>query len=92
MMKTLTCIFLLSICLVAALFPHDLAAAEDGKYQPKLNSSEQTQPIFKKIRRSGNGLSSRISQRTIILQNSKTPLKHGHLIHTALPYSLSQSE
>jgi hypothetical protein len=91
-MKTLTGIFLLSACLTATLFPHNLAAAEDAKHQPNLNSSKQAQPIFKKIRRSSNGLSNRLSQRIITSRNSKTSLKQAHLIHTALPYTLSKSE
>lgn len=92
MMKTFTSMMLLSTCLTAALFPHNLAAAEDAKHQPNLNSSEQAQPIFKKMRRSSNGLSNRVSQRIITSRNSKTSLKQAHLIHTALPYTLSQSE
>ncbi|NDW16521.1 hypothetical protein GTQ48_13465 [Alteromonas genovensis] len=92
MMKTLISMMLLSACLAAALFPHNLAAAEDAKHQPNLNSSEQVQPIFKKIRRSSNYLSNRVSQRIITPRNSKTSLKQAHLIHTALPYTLSQPE
>lgn len=92
MMKTLTGIILLSTCLAAVLFPHNLAAAEDAKHQPNLNSSEQAQPIFKKIRRSSNNISSRVSQRIITPRNSKPALNQAHLIHTALPYTLSQSE
>ncbi|WP_269521237.1 hypothetical protein [Alteromonas sp. BMJM2] len=91
-MKTLTGIFLLSACLTAALFPHNLAAAEDAKHQPNFNRSEHAQPIFKKIRRSATDLPSRVPQRIITSRNSKTPLKQAHLIHTVLPYSLSQPE
>ncbi|MEQ3639452.1 MAG: hypothetical protein ABNH03_06785 [Alteromonas sp.] len=92
MMKTLTSMMLLSACLAAALFPHNLIAAEDATHQPNLNSSDQAQPIFKKIRRSSNDLSNRVSQRIITSRNSKTSLKQAHLIHTALPYTLSKSE
>ena len=91
-MKTLTSIFLLSTCLTAVLYPHNLAAAEAVKHQPNFKSSEQSQPVFKKIRRSATDLPSRVSQRIITPRNSKTPLKQTHLIHTVLPYSLSQPE
>ena len=92
MMKTLTSMFLLITCLVAVLYPYNLAAAEAVKHQPNFNSSKQAQPIFKKIRRSATALPSRVSQRIITPRNSKTSLKQAHLIHSVLPYSSSQSE
>ena len=92
MMKTLTSMFLLSTCLVAVLYPYNLAAAEAVKQQQNFNSSKQAQPIFKKIRRSATALPSRVSQRIITLRNTKTSLKQAHLIHSVLPYSSSQSE
>ena len=91
-MKTLTSMMLISACLAAVLISHNLAAAEDAKHQPNLNSSEQAKPIFKKIRRSPNDLPNRLPQGIITPRNSNTPLQQAHLLHSALPYTLSQSE